>query len=75
MDILVSVKNKIIDVLSSKENIQEVVVFDILGKVVYHKKKIDANALKISNLQSGNQVLLVKVTLENENIISKKIIF
>lgn len=74
-DILVSVKNKIIDVMSSKENIQEVVVFDVLGKIVYHKKKIDANALKISNLQSGNQVLLVKVTLENGNIISKKIIF
>lgn len=75
MDILVSVKNKIIDIMSSKENIREVIVFDVLGKKVYHKNKIDANALKISNLQSGNQILLVKVTLENGNIINKKIIF
>ena len=31
--------------------------------------------LQISNLQSSNQVLLVKVILENGAIVTKKIIF
>lgn len=73
--ILVSVKNKLIDVVSLKENIKEVSVFDVLGKLLYHKKKIHTNELQIQNLQSLNQVLLVKVTLENDVIATKKIIF
>jgi uncharacterized delta-60 repeat protein len=73
--VLVSVINKVIDVVSSKENIKEVVVFDVLGKVIYQKKKVNANKLKIQNLQSGNQVLLVKVILENDFTTTKKIIF
>lgn len=73
--ILVLVKNKVIDIISSKENIKEVVVFDALGKILYRKEKIDANALKIQNLQLGNQLLLVKVTLENDFTTTKKVIF
>ncbi|WP_456315060.1 Ig-like domain-containing protein [Pseudomonas shirazensis] len=73
--ILVSQKNKVIQILSSQEAISEVSIFDITGKILYNKKKVDTTELQISNLQAGNQVLLVKVTLENGYVISKKIIF
>ena len=73
--ILVSVNNKVINVATSKENIKEVTVFDLLGKMLYNKKKIGNTELQIQNLQSGNQLLLVKVTLENDFTVSKKIIF
>ena len=73
--ILLSVKNKVINVISSKENIKEVTVFDILGKTLYTKKKVGNSELQIQNLQSGNQILLVKITLENDFTVSKKIIF
>jgi hypothetical protein len=73
--ILLSVKNKVINIMSSKENIKEVSVFDIVGKMLYTKKKVGGNELQIQNLQSGNQVLLVKITLENDFTVSKKIIF
>lgn len=73
--LLVSIKNKTIDVLSSEENIREVIVFDITGKIVYNKKKVGNKELQIQNLPSGNQVLLVKVTLENEKIITNKVVF
>jgi hypothetical protein len=73
--ILVSVKDKTVKVLSSKETIKEVSVYDISGKVLYNKNKIDSNELQISNLQSSNQALIVKVTLENDYTVSKKIIF
>ncbi|CAA9197187.1 hypothetical protein FLA105534_01515 [Flavobacterium bizetiae] len=72
--ILLSVKNKVINIVSSKENIKEVTVFDILGKMLYSKKKVGNTELQIQNLQSGNQVLLVKITLENDFTVSKKII-
>jgi hypothetical protein len=73
--ILVSVKDKTIKVVSSKETIKEVAVFDISGKLLLDKKKVGATELQISNLQSSNQVLLVKVTLNNNYTSTKKIVF
>jgi len=73
--ILVSVKNKVINVLSSKENIKEVTVFDVSGKLLYNKKKVGNTELQISNLPAGDQVLLVKVTLENNFTTTKKVVF
>ncbi|WP_073415475.1 T9SS sorting signal type C domain-containing protein [Flavobacterium defluvii] len=73
--LLVSQKNKVINVLSSKENIKEVSVFDINGRLLYNKKKVEALELTISSLQAAEQVLLVKVTLENKAEITRKVIF
>ncbi|MTD70562.1 T9SS sorting signal type C domain-containing protein, partial [Flavobacterium sp. LC2016-13] len=73
--LLVTVKEKTIKVLSSKENIKEVTVYDVSGKLLYNKKKVANTELQIQNLQSSNQVLLVKVTLENNFTTTKKIIF
>ncbi|KRD11569.1 hypothetical protein ASE21_07625 [Flavobacterium sp. Root901] len=72
--LLVAVKDKVIKVISSKENIKEVNVYDISGKLLYNKKKVGAAELSISNLQTANQVLLVKVTLENNFTTARKII-
>jgi hypothetical protein len=73
--LIVSVKDKTIKVISAKEVITEVIIFDINGKQIYNKKKIGSTELQISNLQSGNQVLLAKVILENGYVVTKKIIF
>ena len=73
--LLVSVKDKTIKVTSSAENIKEVTVFDISGKLLYSKKKAGTTELQIQNLQSANQVLLIKVTLDNDFTVTKKIIF
>lgn len=72
--ILIAVKEKIIKVTSTRENISEVSIFDITGKLLYNKKKIGSTELQISNLQSSNQVLLVKTILDNGNITTTKMI-
>ncbi|WP_084538610.1 T9SS sorting signal type C domain-containing protein [Flavobacterium defluvii] len=73
--LLVSVKDKVIKVTASKENIKEVNVYDISGRLLYSKNKIGTTELLISNLQSANQVLLVKVALENDSTTTRKVIF
>ncbi|MCP2026203.1 hypothetical protein L1276_001347, partial [Flavobacterium sp. HSC-32F16] len=73
--LLISVKDKIVKVTSAKENIKEVSVFDITGKLIYNKKKVANTEWSISNLQSADQVLLVKVSLENDAQVTRKIIF
>ncbi|PWB22196.1 T9SS sorting signal type C domain-containing protein [Flavobacterium sp. HTF] len=73
--ILVSVKSKVIRVTSAKENIKEVKIYDISGKLVYSKNKVNATELQISNSQTANQILLIKVSIDNDYTITKKIIF
>ncbi|WET00817.1 T9SS sorting signal type C domain-containing protein [Flavobacterium sp. YJ01] len=73
--VLVSVKSKIVKVTATKENIKDVQIYNIGGQLVYNNNKVDSNEVQISNLPSGNQVLLVKVVLENGSEVSKKIIF
>lgn len=73
--LLVSSKDKVIKVNSSNENIKEVSLFDISGKVIYQKAKVGTTELSISNLQSADQVLLVKIILENNYTTTKKVIF
>ncbi|MEO7976141.1 T9SS sorting signal type C domain-containing protein [Flavobacterium sp.] len=69
------VKNKIISLSSEKENIDKVLMYDISGKQLYQKLMISNLSLVIDNLKSAQQVLLVKVILENGHVITRKIIF
>ncbi|MET3028402.1 GEVED domain-containing protein [Flavobacterium sp. UW10123] len=74
--VLVSIKNKVISITSSKETIKEVNIFDVGAQSLYSKKKVNSSELQITNLHSSDQVLLVKVTLENGSIIiTKKVVF
>lgn len=73
--VLVSVKDKIIKVTSTKEIIREILIFDITGKLLYSNNKVNATELQISNLQWINQVLLIKTTLENGYKVDSKTLF
>ncbi|KRB54085.1 T9SS sorting signal type C domain-containing protein [Flavobacterium sp. Root186] len=74
-NLFVSVKNKNIKVNSTHDFIKEVSIFDITGKLIYNNRKIENTELQIPNLQSGDQVLIVKVTLENGKTATRKITF
>ncbi|MDR7209516.1 T9SS sorting signal type C domain-containing protein [Flavobacterium piscis] len=71
----VIVKNKNITISSEKENIDKVFIYDISGKQLYRKDKVSNGALIVHNLSVPQQVLLVKVVLENDNSTTKKVIF
>ncbi|MFC4393410.1 T9SS sorting signal type C domain-containing protein, partial [Flavobacterium quisquiliarum] len=75
--ISVSVKDKNIKLqsFSESENLEETSVYDVGGKLLYNKKGIDNKEWLITNLKSGPQVLLVKITLENGQTVTKKIIY
>jgi hypothetical protein len=72
--ILIGVKNKSIKIMSTKENIQKIDIYDVSGKVIYTKNKIDAAEYEISNLPFSNQVLIIKITL-TDYIFTQKNVF
>ncbi|MEW5675007.1 T9SS sorting signal type C domain-containing protein [Flavobacterium enshiense] len=64
-----------INVTSSLENIKTVTVFDVLGRKIDEYKNVNTNQLELYRLVSTNNALIIKVTLENNIEISKKIIY
>jgi hypothetical protein len=72
--VLVSVKNKQIKINSDSESIDKVMVYDLLGKLIYKKEKANSQEVQISNLTAKNQVLMVKTTLQNGKTVTDKIV-
>ncbi|OXA95009.1 hypothetical protein B0A66_03930 [Flavobacterium hercynium] len=72
--LFVAVKNKVVKITSTAELIKEVYIYDTTGRLIYTKNKVSAAELQIQNLQVTNQLLLVKVTLENDQTETRKII-
>ena len=63
--VLVSTENNRINVRSSNQLIQEVAVFDILGRNLSSSSKIINNDFIISNILPTKQTLIIKVLLVN----------
>ena len=62
-------------VISASENIKEIIVFDVLGRKLYHNEKVNEKEFVVAKLTQSNQALLVKTTLTNGQSITKKVVF
>lgn len=62
-------------IVSTKSNIASVVVYDMLGRIVFSKDKVNASEVVLSDLIANNQALIIKTTLENNVTVAKKFIF
>jgi hypothetical protein len=59
--------------VQAPSDIKSVVVYDVLGKVLFQKNNIGAQTFATSDINAGQQVIIVNVTLDNNAVISKKI--
>ncbi|MBK0369818.1 T9SS sorting signal type C domain-containing protein [Flavobacterium agrisoli] len=73
--VTVSVANKNIRIEANAETMAKVWVYNMSGKVLYSKERIGQTQLQIANLKLANQVLVVKVELENGAVVTRKIVF
>ncbi|KIC00895.1 hypothetical protein OA88_17050 [Flavobacterium sp. JRM] len=73
--ISVATLNEVISVNAFDQNINQVLIYDVSGNLLYEKGGIGNSKLSIDNLKSANQVLVVKVILDNNNIKIKKVIY
>ncbi|KAF2515462.1 hypothetical protein E0W68_13075 [Flavobacterium salilacus subsp. salilacus] len=58
--------------INAPQNIESVVVYDLLGKVLYQNQKVD-NSKFTATLNIQQQVAIVMITLENNQVVSKKV--
>lgn len=68
-------RNDKINIVSGEENISDIKVYDILGKLLYSKQNNKSKSIILNELSETRSLLIVKVTLENKEEIVKKIIF
>ena len=68
-------QNKMITVNSTKDNLEKVFIYDVAGKQLYSKDNVNALQLIMQNLPFAQQVLLVKIVLENGMVTTKKVVF
>ncbi|MET3022170.1 T9SS sorting signal type C domain-containing protein [Flavobacterium hydatis] len=73
--ISVSIDNKVINVNTFKQKINQVSVYDVSGNLLYNRDGVGDSKLSIDNLRSSNQVLLVRVVLDNNRVENKKVIY
>jgi hypothetical protein len=69
------VANQEIQIKSSNESMQSIVVYDVLGRKLFDNKQVNATQLGISQIQQNNTTLLIKITTQSGARIIKKIIY
>lgn len=74
-DLMVYKNNGAIVIKSDLESLDHVTVYDLLGRVVFEKRDVDQNLLRIDHIVMNEQPLIVKVQLENGAIVNKKIVY
>ena len=67
--------NNGINIISTKENIKDVIIYDVLGKTLLDRKNISKHEVILNDLRPTTNVLIVKVTLENNKVVMKKVIY
>jgi len=66
--------NGVLYVNSPSDAIQNIEVFDIQGRLLADQKNVKATSATIKNLKASNQVLIVKITNEENKVVSKKVL-
>ncbi|WP_155958850.1 GEVED domain-containing protein [Flavobacterium limnosediminis] len=64
-----------LNVKSTLEPIKAIAIYDVLGKILVQSSKVNANHFVAETLSPTQTALVVKVTLENNVVVSKKVIY
>ncbi len=67
--------NNQIEINSTSEKIKSIQVYDILGRLIFNKQNLVNKAVLIESISKQNQALIIKIKLENDQVVSKKLIF
>ena len=73
-NITIHQSENIVYIKSDNDEIEQIEVYDILGRNIFYKTKINETALNFSVQGIRNQVLVIKITAENQGLTTTKII-
>jgi hypothetical protein len=59
---------------SGKMSINSIQVYDIQGRLIAERKNVKSSTTTLDNLKANNQVLLVKISGEDNSVVTKKVL-
>ncbi len=68
------VKNNDLTIQSNQSAISSIEVFDVLGKLIFTKTGIKSKQFNTNQITANNQALIVKIQLENGEVVVKKMV-
>jgi hypothetical protein len=74
-DEAIVIVNQNVTVQSSKQLIKNILVYDLAGRKIDSYKKVNALKYTLSHLNKTTAGLIVKITLEDDTVVTKKIIY
>jgi hypothetical protein len=73
--VLIAKDKNELKIKSELETIKRITVFDILGRKIFDNPAVNSTEFRTSNSALKNQIGIVKVTLTNGQVLSKKVVF
>jgi hypothetical protein len=73
-ELLVST-NENIDIFSNNKKIKEIKIYDVLGRLLYTKNDIGNTTISLTEFKKTTNALVIFITLEDNSIRTKKIVF
>ena len=73
--IKVTSNHNTIAIISQVHLLKNIVLYDVLGKTIFTKNKVNSNNVTINEIEPLKKVYIVKITLEDDRVLFKKIIF
>lgn len=64
-----------LSVTSTKESIKDVMVYDVLGRLIKNKQNVNSFNVSLSEIIKTNSALIIYVTLENGKQIIRKVLY
>lgn len=73
-NVIIATSNNQITIKSIIDKMTAVTIYDILGRKIVSKDNVIENEIIFNNVNAKNQALIVKIKLENGQIVTKKIV-
>lgn len=67
--------NGLIHIDAGIQKFVDVKVFDVSGRLIFGKSDINTNSTILNDLNAEQQVLLIQIRMENNSIVTKKVVF
>lgn len=74
-EVVVFAKGNTISVESGSINLKSITIFDIQGRKLYEISNVNSSSSTIESIKRTNQVLVIQVTDDQNNTVSKKLVF
>ncbi|MDD3004014.1 lamin tail domain-containing protein [Flavobacterium sp.] len=74
-NILIGVKDQIIQINAGDVTMNKIELIDVSGRVIYSQEGVNATTATLENVVLNNQMLIVRISTQENGIVTQKIIF